>query len=49
MVCAAAQSGHLKILNWLIKEGYPYNKDICRRAAEDGGERARKVLEWLDE
>ena len=49
MVCAAAKNGHLKVLNWLIKEGYPYNKDMCRNAAVEGGKQARKVLEWLDE
>ena len=48
MVCAAAKNGHLKVLKWLIKEGYPYNKSMCRRAAVLGGERARKVLEWID-
>ena len=45
--CAAAEGGHLKVLNWLINEGCPYNKSRCREAAEEGGERARKVLEWL--
>ena len=49
MVCAAAQSGHLKILNWLIKEGCPYSKRKGRMAAARGEERARKVLEWLDD
>ena len=48
MICAAAKNGHLKILNWLIKEGCPYNKSV-REAAVEVGERARKVLEWLDE
>ena len=47
MPCAAAEGGHLKVLNWLINEGCPYNKSRCREAAEEGGERARKVLEWL--
>ena len=46
---AAAQAGHLKVLKWLIKEGCPYDKSWCRGAAVEGGERARKVLEWLDE
>ena len=32
----------------LIKEGCPYDKEECRRAAAEGGERTRKVLEWLD-
>ena len=49
LTCAAAKNGHLKVLNWLIKEGYPYDKDMCREAAVEGGECARKVLEWLDE
>ena len=46
--CAAAKRGHLEVLKWLIKEGCPYDKSKCRRAAVKGGERARKVLEWLD-
>ena len=46
---AAAQGGHLKVLRWLIKEGCPYDLSKCRRAAAWGGERTRKVLEWLDE
>ena len=46
---AAALWGHLKVLKWLIKEGCPYGKSKCRRAAVKGGERARKVLEWLDD
>ena len=46
---AAAQAGHLKVLKWLIKEGCPYDKGECREAAVEGGERTRKVLEWLDE
>ena len=33
---------------WLIKEGCPYYKSWCREAAVKGGQRARKVLEWLD-
>ena len=45
---AAAEGGHLEVLIWLIKEGYPYDKDMCRNAAVEGGERARKVLEWID-
>ena len=49
LTCAAACNGHLKLLNWLIKEGCPYDKGECRGAAVRGGERARKVLEWLDE
>ncbi|WZN60135.1 hypothetical protein HKI87_02g16630 [Chloropicon roscoffensis] len=49
LTCDAARNGHLKVLKWLIKEGYPYDKRYCRWAAELGGERARKVLEWLDE
>ena len=54
--CAAARNGHLKVLKWLIKEGCHYSKRKCRRAAEEGVERARKVwerarefLEWLEE
>ena len=46
---AAAEGGHLEVLIWLIKEGYPYDKSWCREAAAEGGECARKVLEWLDE
>ena len=46
---AAAQNGHLKVLKWLIKKGCPYDKSKCREVAAEGGERARKVLEWLDE
>ena len=46
---AAAKNGHLKVLIWLIKEGCPYDKSWCRGAAVKGGERTRKVLEWLDE
>ena len=47
---AAARNGHLKVLNWLIKEECPYyKKSECREAAVEGGKRARKVLEWLDE
>ncbi|WZN60758.1 putative ankyrin repeat protein [Chloropicon roscoffensis] len=46
---AAAKHGHLEVLKWLIKEGCPFSKRLCREAAADGGERARKVLEWLDE
>ena len=49
VTCAAATFGHLKVLKWLIKEGCPYDKGECRGAAVRGGERARKVLEWLDE
>ena len=45
----AASNGQLKVLKWLIKEGCPYDKGECRGAAVRGGERARKVLEWLDE
>ena len=47
--CAAAMNGHLKTLVWLIQEGCPYDKEECRRVAEFGGERTRKVLEWLDD
>ena len=47
--CAAAKGGHLKVLIWLIKEECPYDKRLCREAAVEGGEQARKVLEWLDE
>ena len=36
------------VLKWLIKEGCPYDKSRCREAAARGGERARKVLEWLN-
>ena len=39
----------LPILIWLIKEGYPYDKSMCRNAAVEGGKQAREVLEWLDE
>ena len=40
----------LTILNWLeFIEGCPYDKSMCREAAVEGGRRARKVLEWLDE
>ncbi|WZN66925.1 hypothetical protein HKI87_17g84970 [Chloropicon roscoffensis] len=46
---AAAHAGRLKVLKWLIKEGCPYDKGECREAARYGGERTRKVLEWLDE
>ena len=46
---AAAQAGHLKVLKWLIKEGCPYDKSWCLEAAVEGGERTRKVLEWLDD
>ena len=49
LTCAAAYNGHLKVLKWLIKEGCPYDKRLCRRDAAEGGERASKVLEWLDE
>ena len=45
----AATNGQLKVLKWLIKEGCPYDKGECREAAVEGGERTRKVLEWLDE
>ena len=38
----------MEVLKWLINEGCPYSKRKCRRAAEEGGERARKVLEWLN-
>ena len=47
--CAAAKGGHLEVLKWLIKEGCPFDKGECREAAVEGGECARKVLEWLDE
>ncbi|WZN65876.1 putative ankyrin repeat protein [Chloropicon roscoffensis] len=47
--CAAAEGGHLKVLVWLIKEGCPYDQSKCREAAVEGGERAIKLLEWLDE
>lgn len=47
--CAAAKNGHLKVLNWLVKEQCPYDKSRCRQAAVEGGEQARKVLEWLDD
>ncbi|WZN62955.1 hypothetical protein HKI87_06g45000 [Chloropicon roscoffensis] len=46
---SAAMDGELKALILLIKEGCPYDKEECRRVAEDGGERTRKVLEWLDD
>ena len=53
---SAAEGGHLQVLVWLINEGCPYSKRECREAAEEGGERARKVwerarefLEWLEE
>ncbi|WZN65776.1 putative ankyrin repeat protein [Chloropicon roscoffensis] len=46
---AAAMFGHLEVLKWLIKEGCPYSKRKCREAAARGGQRARKVLEWLNE
>ena len=36
-------------VKWLIKEGCPYSKRKCRMAAARGEERARKVLEWLDD
>ena len=36
-------------VNWLIKEECPYDKSRCRQAAVEGGEQARKVLEWLDD
>ena len=50
MICAAAEGGHLKALKWLIKEELnDYQKKECRYAAVRGGERAKKVLEWLDE
>ena len=49
MTYEAARNGHLKVLKWLIKEGCPYDLSKCRRAAAWGGERTRKVLEWLDE
>ena len=45
----AASCGHLKVLKWLIKEGCPYDKSWCLEAAVEGGERTRKVLEWLDD
>ena len=45
----AARSGHLEVLKWVIKEGCPYDTGECRRAAKYGGERAREVLEWLDD
>ena len=45
----AAGGGHLEVLVWLIKEGCPCSKRKCRKAALKGGERARKVLEWLDD
>ncbi|WZN62983.1 putative ankyrin repeat protein [Chloropicon roscoffensis] len=47
--CAAAEGGQLKVLVWLINEGCPHHKSACREAAAEGGERARKVLEWLDD
>ena len=47
--CVAATYGYLKTLVWLIQEGCPYNKRQCREFAEGGGERTRKVLEWLDD
>ncbi|WZN62988.1 ankyrin repeat protein [Chloropicon roscoffensis] len=46
---AAARNGQLNVLVWLINEGCPHDKSKCRRAAVFGGERARKVLKWLDE
>ena len=49
LTCAAAYNGHLKVLVWLVQEGCPYDKRLCRRDAAEGGERASKVLEWLDE
>ena len=45
----AAKHSHLKVLKWLIKEGCPYDKSWCLEAAVEGGERTRKVLEWLDD
>ena len=45
----AAGGGHLEVLVWLIKEGCPCSKRKCRKAALKGEERARKVLEWLDD
>ena len=35
-------------MRWLIKEGCPYDKSMCRAAAAEGGERTREVLKWLD-
>ena len=47
---AAARGGHLEVLKWLIKEECPYyKKSECREAAARGGERARNVLDWLNE
>ena len=46
---AAAEGGHLEVLKWLIKKRCPCSKRKCRKAAARGGERARKVLEWLNE
>ena len=37
------------LLKWLIKEGCPYDKSWSLEAAVEGGERTRKVLEWLDD
>ena len=48
LIWVAASEGQLKALILLIKEGCPYDKEECRRAAAEGGERTRKVLEWLD-
>ena len=45
----AASKGHLEVLKWLIKKRCPCSKRKCRKAAARGGERARKVLEWLNE
>ena len=36
-------------MKWLIKKRCPCSKRKCRKAAARGGERARKVLEWLNE
>ena len=47
--CAAAAGGHLEVLKWLIEVGCPYDKGECRRYAVVGGERTRKVLQWLNE
>ena len=41
--------GHLKILNWLIKEEYPYNKIYAVRLLRMESKRGRCPLEWLDE
>lgn len=46
ILCVAAECGHLEALQWLRKEGCPWNANVCSYSAERGH---LKVLQWARE